>query len=114
MAKWPENGEGDGEWRMEKKGIGRTTLTFGEAQLLGNGAGNFGGGGVTVEIDFIHAVPVHVGATQLQTVDGCIGRAETGTKCTHTQNWKLMGRAAVGMGYKMIRGNNIMSKCTIK
>lgn len=45
--------------------------TFGESQFLGDGSCNFGSGGITVEVDLIHAVPVHVGPTQLQTVDGC-------------------------------------------
>lgn len=50
-----------------------TLQTFGEAQLLGDGACNFGSGGITVEVYLIHAVPVHMGPTQLQTVDGCRG-----------------------------------------
>lgn len=45
--------------------------TFREAQFLGDGACNFGCGGITVEIDLVDAVPIHMGATQLQTVYGC-------------------------------------------
>jgi len=47
--------------------------TFGEAQFLGDGACNFGSGGIAVEIHLVDAVPIHMGPTQLQTVDGCRG-----------------------------------------
>lgn len=45
--------------------------TFGESQFLGDGACDFGRSCIAVEVHFIHAVPIHVGPTQLQTVDGC-------------------------------------------
>lgn len=48
-----------------------TLQTFGEAKFLGDSACNFGSGGIAVEVYFIYAVPIHMGPTQLQTVDGC-------------------------------------------
>lgn len=47
-----------------------TLHTFGEAQLLGDGASDFGSGGVAVEVHLVHAVPINVGAAQLQAMDG--------------------------------------------
>lgn len=47
--------------------------TFGEAQFLCDSASDFGRGGIAVEIDLIHAVPINMGPTELQTVDGCGG-----------------------------------------
>ena len=76
-----------------RKSVGRI-LTFGEAQLLCNRACDFGGGGITVEVDLIHAVPVHVGATQLQTVDGCNVPAKLGR--THTRGNKK-GEQGIGV-----------------
>ena len=75
------------------RSVGRV-LTFGKAQLLCNRACDFGGGGVAVEVDLIHAVPVHVGATQLQTVDGCNGPAKQGQ--THTRG-NEQGEQCVGI-----------------
>lgn len=43
----------------------RWLQTFGEAQFLSDGARNFGSGGIAVEVDLIHAVPIHMGPTQL-------------------------------------------------
>lgn len=48
-----------------------TLQTFGESQFLGDGACDFGSRCIAVQVHFIHAVPIHVGPTQLQTVDGC-------------------------------------------
>lgn len=45
--------------------------TFGEPQFLGDGASDFGSRGITVEVHLVHAVPINVGATQLQAMDGC-------------------------------------------
>lgn len=45
--------------------------TFREAQFLGDSACDFGSGGITVQVNLIHAVPVHVGPTELSTVNGC-------------------------------------------
>lgn len=42
-----------------------TLQTFGEAQFLRDRACNFGRGGIAVEVYFIHAVPIHMGPTQL-------------------------------------------------
>lgn len=44
--------------------------TFREAKFLCDSACNLGGGGIAVQINLIHAVPVHVTPAQLQTVDG--------------------------------------------
>lgn len=48
-----------------------TLQTFGESQFLGDGACNFGSSGIAVEVYLIHAVPIHMCPTQLQTMDGC-------------------------------------------
>lgn len=56
--------------------------TFGESQFLGDGACDFGSRCIAVEVHFIHAVPIHVGPTQLQTVDGC-GVAVRGERVNH-------------------------------
>lgn len=48
-----------------------TPQTFGEAQFLCDGACDFGCGGIAVEVDLIHTVPVDVGPAQLPAVDGC-------------------------------------------
>lgn len=45
--------------------------TFGEAQLLCDGASDLGGGGVAVQVHLIHAVPVDMGTAQLQAMDCC-------------------------------------------
>lgn len=42
-----------------------TIQTFGEAQFLSDGACNFGSSGITVEVDLVNAVPIHMGPTQL-------------------------------------------------
>lgn len=55
-----------------------TLQTFGEAQFLGDGSCNFGSGGIAVEVYLINTVPIHMGPTQLQTVDGCRGGSERG------------------------------------
>lgn len=49
--------------------MAKKVSTFRETQLLGDGAGDLGGGGITVQVHLIHAVPVHVTPAQLQTVN---------------------------------------------
>lgn len=53
-----------------------TIHTLGESQLLCDSACNLGSSGVTVEVDFVHAVPVHVRPAQLQAADGWPGEGE--------------------------------------
>ena len=86
-------------------------LTFGEAQFLGDGACDLGGGAVAVEVDLVHAVPVHVGPAQLQTVDGC--RAQGGGRegsMEDTEGWGGGVGCRVGRG-PLLLVNVIFQPC---
>lgn len=67
--------------------------TFGESQLLGDRACDLGSSGVTVEVDLIHAVPVHVCPAKLQAVDGW---PEAGKEETVNQGERRVGGAKEG------------------
>lgn len=73
-----------------------TLHTFGEAQLLGDGASDFGSGGVAVEVHLVHAVPINVGAAQLQAMDGWGGAGERGERREgndeHVNGWRVGGK----------------------
>lgn len=73
-----------------------TIHTLGESQFLRDSTCNLGSSGVTVEVDFVHAVPVHVRPAQLQAVDGWPGGGgkrgngeSRGTMAGGAKKWRI-------------------------